>query len=390
MQRILIKEKNKMTTDEVPLEIANGSWSLLLLYVGIALGFSFVCSLLEASLLSASRSHAEAQAQAGSRAGRLMLKHKLDVQRPITAILTLNTIANTFGAANAGAEAALIFGSAFLGVISAVLTLLILIFSEIIPKTLGAVYWKALMPFTAYTLQGLMLVLFPFVWAFQYLGRLLQPEALEPTVTRVELTALASIGEAEGTLAARESRVLHNLLSLEATRIGDVMTPRTVVMALPETLTVGQVVTRHGVLPHSRLPVFDDDIDAVTGYVLRHDILNATAADRHDTPLTDLRHTVGVVTEHTTLANALERFVVEREHIFLVIDEFGGTAGIITLEDAIEALLGIEILDESDAHEDMRELAIQQMRLLNRDLQPVGYAPDHKAGYAVMTEIPSQ
>jgi CBS domain containing-hemolysin-like protein len=159
--------------------------------------------------------------------------------------------------------------------------------------------------------------------------------------------------------------MVRNLLSLEATRIGDVMTPRTVVRALPQTMTVGAVVSKYGVLPHSRLPVFGEDIDDVTGYVLRHDILNATTADKHDMPLTELRHDIGVVTETTPLATALERFVAEREHIFLVIDEYGGTSGIITLEDAIETLLGIEILDESDAYEDMRELALQQRRLLN-------------------------
>jgi CBS domain containing-hemolysin-like protein len=211
----------------------------------------------------------------------------------------------------------------------------------------------------------LMTILYPFVWTFQHLGRLLSPKEEQPTVSRVELTTLAAIGEEEGTLKSRESRVLHNLLSLEATRISDVMTPRTVVMALPQAMSAGEVVAKHGVLPHARLPIYADDIDEITGYVLRHDILNATSADEHHTPLTDMRHDIGVVTETTTLAQALERLVTEREHIFLVIDEFGGTAGIITLEDAIETLLGIEILDESDAYEDMRELAFQQMRLLN-------------------------
>lgn len=210
----------------------------------------------------------------------------------------------------------------------------------------------------------LIVVLYPFVWIFGHRGRLLSPRERQPTVSRIELTTLAAIGEQEGTLRARERRVVHSLLGLGATRVADVMTPRTVVAALPQTMTVGQVVADHGVLPHSRVPVFGDTIDDVTGYVLRHDILTATSADEHDTPLADLRQDIGVVPEALSVAQALERLVAEREHIFLVVDEFGGTAGIVTLEDTIETLLGSEILDESDAVEDLREVAQQRRRLL--------------------------
>lgn len=347
-------------------DMMGGSWTMLLFYVSFALTASFVCSLLEASLLSSSRSYIETKAQEGMASARLMLQHKLNVERPISAILTLNTIAHTVGAAGAGAEAAGIFGSQYVGIISAVLTLLILVLTEIIPKTLGATYWKALMPFTAYTVRGLVFILYPFVWIFQLLGERLRPEHEQPTVTRVELTTLANIGEQEGTLQARESRMLRNLLQLELVTVGDVMTPRTVVLAFPETMTAGDVLQKHHALPYSRIPVYADDIDNVTGYVLRHDILTVTADDQHHTQLKALRKEIGVITETVTLAEALERFVAEKQHIFLVIDEYGGTAGILTMEDTIETLLGIEITDESDAVEDLRALALQRVKQLNR------------------------
>jgi CBS domain containing-hemolysin-like protein len=343
-------------------DIAGGTWSALLFYIGFALVSSFICSLLEASLLSSSRTQLETMVENGSQAGKLMLKHKLNVERPISAVLTLNTIAHTVGAAGAGAQAAAIFGSQYVGIISAVLTLLILVFTEIIPKTLGAVYWRSLVPFTAYGVQALVFALYPFVWAFERLGQFMHRKTEEPTFTRQELATLATIGEQEGTLEAQESRLLKNLLQLKVLHVSDVMTPRTVVRALKANAVVQDVAQKYDVLTHSRLPIYTNDLDDSDGYVLRHDILRAVAEDRHDTPLSALKKPIGVVNETLSLEDALERFVSERKHIMLVIDEFGGVAGIITLEDAIETLLGIEILDESDTVEDMRALALQRVR----------------------------
>jgi CBS domain containing-hemolysin-like protein len=345
-------------------EVAGGSWSTLLLYVSFALFTSFLCSLLEASLLSSSRSYVESRANEGSASARLLLRHKLNVESSITAILTLNTIANTLGATFAGAEAAKIFGSDAVGIISAVLTLMVLVFSEIIPKTLGAIYWQTLIPFTAYALQVMLTVLAPFVWVFRRIGDWLRPDQEQPTITRNELSALATIGEQEGTLKAHESRVLRSLLRLESVSAADVLTPRPVVLAFSETMTVGQVMEKQPALPYSRLPVYVGNMDNITGYVLRHDVLKAAAADRLDTPLTELRKPIDAVPETMRLPQVLDRFVAARAHILLVIDEFGGTAGILTLEDAIETLLGVEILDESDAHPDLRELAFQRRLLL--------------------------
>lgn len=349
---------------------ATGTWGGLIFYITIALGISFLCSILEAVLLSTSHSYSELQAEQGKRAGLLMQKHKADVERPISAILTLNTIAHTVGAAGAGAEAVGIFGSQWFGVISAVLTFLILVFSEIIPKTVGATYWKQLNGFAAYAIQFLVLILFPAVWFLEKATQLLKSDEEQPTVSRTELEVMARIGETEGALHEQESRIMQNLLHLRNVQVHDVMTPRTVVLAFSHDVTVKEVVDENPSLPYSRIPIYREQIDDVAGFVLRHDILQAYTNDEQDKPLIDFKRDIGVVPENNTVASVLDEFVQKREHIMLVIDEYGGTAGILTMEDALETLLGIEITDESDLTEDLREMASQryqrQVKLLER------------------------
>ena len=215
-------------------DAATGTWGGLLFFIGIALGISFLCSVLEAILLSTSHSHVEMELESGSRAARLMQKHKADVERPIAAILTLNTVAHTVGAAGAGAEAVGIFGNEFFGLISAILTILILVFSEIIPKTLGATYWKQLNAFAAYAIQFLVLGLFPAVWILEKTTNLLKSSETQPTVSRMELEAMARISASEGTILERENRIFRNLLQLNKIAVKDIMTPRTVVVAFPD------------------------------------------------------------------------------------------------------------------------------------------------------------
>ena len=339
-----------------------GSVAGLLLYIGLALSISFLCSVLEAVLLSTSISHVEMLVEKGRRAGRMMQRLRENVERPISAILTLNTVAHTVGAAGAGAQAAAIFGNQYIGVISAILTLLILVFSEIIPKTLGAVYWKALTPFAAYTIHFMIIIFFPAVWVFEVMTSLMRPKETEPTVTRQELEVLAKISTAEGSLLERENRVVSNLLHLHTVTVKTIMTPRTVIMALPQNWTVRDVVERRDTIPYSRLPVFDKDPDHVTGYVLRHEVLARAASNAYETPLSELRKAIHAIPETNNVAEVMDQFIVRREHIFLVLDEYGGTAGLITLEDAIESLLGIEITDESDIVADLRQLAEARYR----------------------------
>lgn len=334
-----------------------GLWSALIFYVVVALGISFLCSVWEAVMLSTPVSHIELLVEQNNAAGLIMQKLRQNVERPISAILTLNTIAHTVGAAGAGAEATAIFGSEFFGVISAVLTLLILVFSEIIPKTLGAVYAKQLTPFTAYSLRVMLFVLAPAVFMFEFVTRAMRPNEEAPTVTRSELQVMARISAQEGGIQERENRIVSNLLQLADVQIETIMTPRTVVLMLQKDLTVGEVIQQNKILPYSRIPIYSETADDIEGYVLRHEIYKRVAADEHDVKLANITRPIHVVPETNSVAQVLNDFILKQDHIFVVIDEYGGTAGLITLEDTVETLLGIEILDESDRVADLRQLA---------------------------------
>lgn len=334
-----------------------GEWSALIFYVVIALGISFLCSIWEAAMLSTPVSHIELLVQEGSQAGVIMQRLRQNVEHPISAILTLNTIAHTVGATSAGAEAAAIFGSEFVGAASAILTLLILIFSEIIPKTLGAVYAKPLTPFTAHSLRLLLFFFRPAVFAFEFLTRTMRPSEDAPTVTRSELRVMARISAEEGGIQERDNRIVSNLLQLADVRVETIMTPRTVVLMFQQDWTVGEVMRTHKILPYSRIPVYGESADDIRGYVLRHEIYKRAAADEHDLKMETIARALHVVPETNSVAQVLDEFIAKQDHIFLVIDEYGGTAGLITLEDAVETLLGIEILDESDRVADLRQLA---------------------------------
>lgn len=350
--------------------IGTGEWSALLLYIVFALAVSFLCSIWEAAMLSTPVSHIELLVQQGSEAGSIMQRLRQNVEHPISAILTLNTIAHTAGAVGAGAEADAIFGSEFSGIIAAVLTLLILVFSEIIPKTLGAVYAKPLTPFTAYSLRVLLFVFAPAVFAFEFLTRAMRPSEDAPTVTRSELQVLARISAEEGGIQERENRIVSNLLQLADVQVETIMTPRTVVMMFQQEQTVGEVMQLHKFLPYSRIPVYGDSADDINGYVLRHEIYMRAAADEYQLKMREIARELQVVPETNSVAKVLDEFIAKQDHIFLVIDEYGGTAGLITLEDTVETLLGIEILDESDRVADLRQLARRryqaQLDLLER------------------------
>lgn len=337
-----------------------GSLLTLVLYILLALSVSFLCSMCEAVLFSTTHSHVELMVQSGKRAGYLMRQHKENVDRPIAAILTLNTVAHTAGSVGAGAEAALLFGNDLIGIITVLLTLLILIFSEVIPKTLGAVYWKPLSPYIAYVIQGMIVIFYPAVWAFERLTRLLTPKEKEPTVTRSELEVLAEISSDEGALEKTEHVILTNLLHLSAVHVSDIMTPRTVMFSLQQDMTVGELLQRNRVLPYSRMPIYDETTDDIKLFVLRNEVLMTAAQDRHDTPLKELARPLHSVPESMTVDTVLDEFTARQQHMFLVFDEYGGTAGIITMEDAVESLIGVEITDESDLVADLRELAQQR------------------------------
>ncbi len=335
---------------------------LLLLFLSLALGVSFICSVLEAALLSltptyvASLESSETQGQTG----RTLHALKDNIDRPLAAILTMNTIAHTVGAVGVGAQVLIVFGNAYVAASSVVMTLLILVFSEIIPKTLGAVYWRAFVPILAPLLKGMIWITYPFVKLSELITLALARGRGSQRVSREEFHALGALGQEEGVLDESESQILRNLFLFRSVRVADVMTPRTVMFALPQHLSVGDVVDQYTHLPFSRIIVYDRDPDSCTGYVLRHEILHSSALDRDFTPLEDLRRTLLVVPESLPLHRLLERLLERKEQIALVIDEYGGTAGLVTLEDVVETLLGTEIVDEADTAQDMQELARQR------------------------------
>ncbi|WP_339897437.1 CNNM domain-containing protein [uncultured Gilvimarinus sp.] len=337
--------------------------TLLLLYIALALGVSFLCSIAEAVLLSVTPSYTALMAQEGRRSGNLLSKLSEDVERPLAAILTLNTIAHTIGAAGAGAQATIVFGSAYLGAFSAVLTLLILVLSEIIPKTLGAYYWRSLAPVTAFGLHYLIKLLYPFIVLSEKLTRLItRGERSGSGLNRQELAIAADISSAEGHLDENESMVVKNLLALRQTSIREVMTPRTVLFSENETDSVGAVLTRHTTIPFSRIPIYAETTDNITGLVLLSDLLLAQARNETDTPIVQYRRELPALLGGMQLTQALEEFLRKKTHMVLVVTEFGDVQGIITLEDVLEALLGREIVDENDKTRDMQELARRHWR----------------------------
>jgi CBS domain containing-hemolysin-like protein len=341
---------------------------LLVLYVALAIGVSFLCSMMEAVLLSVTPSYVAALERKGSAVGERIHEFKENVDRPLAAILSLNTIAHTVGAAGVGAQAAIVFGEAYTGIIAAILTLLILVLSEIIPKTLGAVYWRTLTPSVVRMLTATIIAMWPLVKLSQGITHLLSQEEEETAFSREEFTAMAELGEEEGVFEEKESRILRNLFRFNSLRVKDVMTPRTVIFDLPENTTIGEVVEEHDEFRFSRIPVYDDDPDDITGYVLKDEMLLRAAQEEFDVTLEEMARDILVVHETLPLPDLLERLLDRLEHIALVVDEYGGVAGVVTLEDVVETLLGLEIVDEADSVEDMQALARKQWFKRAREL----------------------
>lgn len=331
--------------------------TLLLVYISIALGVSFLCSVMEAVLLSITPGFVSAAQKQRPPFGNRLKDMKEDVERPLAAILSLNTIAHTVGAAGAGAQAAAVFGDAFVGIISAVLTFLILVLSEIIPKTLGAVYWRKLAPAVVWLLVPTIWIMWPLVIMARGLTRLMAPATKRKRISRDEFLALADLGVREGVVSMEDSRILNNLFQLKELTAGDIMTPRTVVFSLPQQMTVGEAMERYPDMVFSRIPVYGDNREAVTGFVLKQDIFLQAAHDQHHLLLGELKRPAGMVPADTVLQQLLDHFLAQRNHMAFVLDDYGGLSGVVTLEDLLETLLGMEIMDEVDTVADMQALA---------------------------------
>ncbi len=332
---------------------------LLLIFLLITLLVSFLCSTLESVLMTTTLSYISLREDEGDNAAVLFKQYKLDTERPLAAILSLNTIANTVGSVGIGMQATLVFGNAWVGLTSAVVTLLILIFAEIIPKTIGTKYWKSLMPFTAYTIKGLIVVMFPFVLLVHYITRIFHDDdgLGDNTVSREEVSAMANVGEEEGVIEQDENKIIQNIIRLDEIKAFEVMTPRVVAAIAPEKMTLREYYDSDAYDHFSRIPVYAESQEFITGYVLRDDALEDLAEDHFDTRLGDIKRSLPYFNEDTSISDIFDAMLKQKSQIALVIDEYGCFQGIITLEDIIETIFGFEIIDENDVITDMQQYA---------------------------------
>ena len=334
--------------------------SLLVAYFLLAIGVSFLCSLLEAVILSVTHSQIGMLVKTNPKQGKMLQKLKDDINRPLAAILTLNTISHTLGAAGMGAQVLYLYGSGAVAIASAVLTFCILVFSEILPKTIGAYFCRSLAIPSAYLIRFLMVIAFPFVWLSNTLSKSISSK--EDKVSREEIAAMAEMGEDEGSIDEQESDIIENLFRLKEIQIEDILTPRSVIYAFEDTQTVGKIMDSTEDIIFSRIPIFNDNIDNIIGMVYKDNLLETMADDYFEKTMSELIEPVEQVYEKESVETVLNKFIKNRSHMFIVKDEFGGTTGIVTLEDCIETLLGVEIMDESDEVADMRKLAKDQQR----------------------------
>lgn len=341
----------------------------LIVAVSAATLISAFCSLLEAVLYSVPLSHIEALAQSGRTSGRILRKLRQEVDRPLSAILSLNTIAHTAGAAIAGAAAADVFGHRSLITelyFPAFFILIILLLSEVMPKTVGVIHSRTLAVAIARPLQLLVWILTPMIWLCRLATRVVSRQRADQAISGGELIVMARMGQQIGAIEADEAQVIQNILALKSRTTRDVMTPRTVIFALSEHLTVEEAHEEAGIWAHTRVPVYDRDAEDIVGIVLRRDVLTARTKDRGRVKLSELMRPVHFIAESTSLDRVLNMFLERRQHLFVVIDEYGGLAGVISLEDVLEEILGKEIIDELDQVADMRKLARRQRRQILR------------------------
>ena len=336
---------------------------LLLIYFALAVGISFICSVLEAVLLSVNMSYISVLEKEKPQIGMLLRIHKTNINKSIASILILNTIAHTIGAAAVGAQAAMLFGNDAVVIISVIMTFAILFLSEIIPKTIGAIYWKQLAPFSAQIIRLLIWITYPIILTTLFVTNKISKgnEDLH-SLTKDELLESMLLSEDDGIIDEKESDFIENILKLDEMKIADVLTPRSVVFALDENRTLKDIINNESdIFNFSRVPVFKNSIEEVTGIVLTKKIFQQALKDDSVT-LSSVKKEIYSINENIPVSKALDLFITKKDHMFLVMDNYDQTEGIITLEDCVETILGVEIMDESDRTEDMRELAKLKMK----------------------------
>ena len=338
---------------------------LILLYFLGALSLSFLCSVLEAVLLSTPMSYISMRENQGSKTAKLMKQYKNNVDRPVGAILSLNTIAHTIGSAGVGAESIKIFGEQYFGLISAILTLLILVLSEIIPKTIGASYWRSLAMPSTRIIRVLILITYPLVLLSELITKVFTPRGNQASMSREEVSAMVDVGTTEGIFRESESKLIKSCIALSGVKARQIMTPSIVVESACQDLTVKDFQAKQS-WSFSRIPVYAGDKDYITGYVLKDAVLKLLSEDQFHVKLSDLKRPILTFREEESVFQIWEKMLEKREHISVIIDEYGGLRGLVTMEDIIETMTGVEIVDEDDVAVDMQALAKEKSRLMMR------------------------
>lgn len=338
---------------------------LILLYFLGALSLSFLCSVLEAVLLSTPMSYISMRENQGSKTATLMKQYKNNVDRPVGAILSLSTIAHTIGSAGVGAESIKIFGEQYFGLISAILTLLILVLSEIIPKTIGASYWRSLALPSTRIIRVLILITYPLVLLSELITKVFTPRGNQASMSREEVSAMVDVGTTEGIFRESESKLIKSCIALSGVKARQIMTPSIVVESACQDLTVKDFQAKQS-WSFSRIPVYAGDKDYITGYVLKDAVLKLLSEDQFHVKLSDLKRPILTFREEESVFQIWEKMLEKREHISVIIDEYGGLRGLVTMEDIIETMTGVEIVDEDDVAVDMQALAKEKSRLMMR------------------------
>ncbi len=331
--------------------------TIILLYLFGALALSFMCSILEAVLLSTPVSFISMKESQGDKTASLMTKYKTNVDRPVAAILTLNTVAHTIGAAGVGSESVKVFGEAYFGIISAILTLLILVFSEIIPKTIGASYWRSLAMVSTRIIRVLIVITYPLVWVSELLTKCFSPRIQPLTVSREEVAAMVNVGAGEGVFDLSENKIIQNFLKLVNVSAREIMTPFVVVASVSRECTMKEFYDDRSLAPYSRIPVYDSRREFITGYVRRAAVLEKLSQDRFDETMGGITRPILFFPENEKVSAIWQRMLEKKDHISVITDEYGCMRGIVTMEDVIETMLGVEIVDECDTTEDLQAMA---------------------------------
>ena len=341
---------------------------LLIIFFILSVGVSFLCSILESVLLSINMSYVAVLEKEKPSVGGLLRHHKENINKSIASVLILNTIANTLGAAAVGAQASKIFGNDAVVYVSVVLTFAILFISEIIPKTIGAIYWKQLAPAAAYFIKVFIWITYPIILStLAVTNKISSGKTDAHSLTKEELLESMLMSEDEGIIDEKESDVIENILNLDNIKVSEVLTPRSVVFALDENMKIKDVIqTQSAIFKFSRIPIYNGSLEDVTGLVLTKKIFKQALEDDSVT-LSSIKKDMFSINENIPVSKALDMLISKKDHMFLVTDNYDQTEGIITLEDCVETILGVEIMDESDTTEDMRELAKRKMKLKRKE-----------------------